>query len=200
MSEQITVENLTIRQLKTLGRNNEVKGFSKLKSADLIAAIRLKVSDEKELQKQVDAMLAPEAEQHAKANAKANGKVKADPLAGKSKTERDKIRLDALMDIAKASGKRMRVEDELRSRRRELNQEVSESKASHKGAMEREVDYEDPESVRSKLEAVTDAWQNWQDSIEHRRLELDPMKENLSKARKRERKAFENSNQLKIRF
>jgi len=195
---QITVENLTIRQLKTLGKAVEVKGFSKMNTASLIEAIRLNVGDEAALQKHVDAMLTTE-EKRNLAN-KANGQP-AEPSKSKlTDEEKEQVRLDTLMAIAKAAGRRMKAEDALRSRRQELNQEVSEAKAGHSGAMERGVDYEDAASVRSKLEDVTDAWQSWQDHLEHRRLELEPLKKRLSETRTEERKAFETSKQLKIRF
>lgn len=201
MPQPITVNDLTIRQLKTLGKATEVKNWSKMAKPDLIKAIQLAVADPKTLQKHVDAMLSTE-EKKAIRNGKPNGKkAKADdPTKGMSSDELEQAQLDAMRDIAKACGSRMKAEDKLRSVRKELNQEVSEAKASHKGAMERSVDYDDPESVRDKLEAVTVAWQEWEDAQEHRRQELAPLKERLSKARTRERKAFEDARQLKLKF
>lgn len=199
---QITVDALTIRQAKALGKTVGVKGFSKLNVKELIEAIKMKEPNATKLQAMVDDMLAG-------AEAKPSRAAKAeqqDPPSkyGDTKTmtkdELEAARLDALRDIARACGRRMRAEDELRSNRETLNQEVSESKANHKGAMERDVDYDNAESVREKLEAVTDAWQTWNDALEHRRQELEPLKEKLSKARAAERKAFEDSRQLKIRW
>lgn len=201
---QVTVNDLTIRQLKTLGKAVEVTNWSKMVKGDLVEAIRLKVADEKTLQAHVDAMLSPEEKRQAKSQS--NGKAKPkkngepDPTAGMSKEQLQEAQLDAMVDIAKASGRRMKAEDELRSRRKELNQEVSEAKTSHKGAMERSVDYDDHESVRDKLVAVTEAWQEWEDAQEHRRQELAPLKEKLSKARTKERTAFKDARQLKLKF
>lgn len=197
MSTTITIEDLTIRQLKALGKGAGIPGFSKLNSTDLISSIRAVVGGEREVQEQVDALLAPEAGVKPKANGKAD---RAADFAALTEEQREEARLVALRGIAKASSARMRAEDELRSRRQELNQEVSEAKASHQGAMEREVDYKAPSSVTAKLDAVTEAWQAWRDAEEHRREELAPLKEKLSAARTREREEFENSKQLKIKF
>lgn len=195
-AEDPTIKDLTIRQLKALGKTTGVPGFSKMVKGDLIEAIRLKVADGPTLQKHVDALLAPEAQA-----SKPNGKPKPkDPTEGMGTEELKQARLDAMLDIAKASGGRMKAEDKLRSVRKELNQDVSESKASFKGAMERSVDYDDPESVSSKLIAVTESYQEWEDQLERRRQELAPLKERLSKCRTRERKAFEDARQLKLKF
>lgn len=201
---QVTVADLTIHQLKTLGKAVEVNNWSKLVKADLAEAIKLKVADPATLQKHIDAMLSTEEKRQAagKSNGKKGKKsdTPVDRTKGLSKEKLEEVRLDAMMDIAKASGARMKAEGKLRSLRKELNQDVSEAKASHKGAMERDVDYDDPESVRDKLEAVTMAWQGWQDELERRRQELDPLKEKLKKCRTRERKAFEDARQLKMKF
>lgn len=187
---QITIADLTIRQAKTLGKAVGVPGFSKMIKGDLVQAIRMKVADEETLQRHVDAMLTTEEKR----------RIQSGEGEKMSSEQAEQARFQALKEIALAAGKRMKAEDALRGRRQELNQEVSEAKTSHKGAMERDVDYADAESVRSKLEDVTFAWQAWQDSLEHRRVELDPLKEALSKARTAERKAFENSKQLRIQF
>ncbi len=203
MPQPITHRDLTIRQLKTLGKAVEVKNWSKMAKPDLIKAIELAVADPKTLQKHVDAMLTTEEKKQLAGKGRPNGKKKKkaeDPTKSMTKKQLEDARLDAMMDIAKASAHRMKTEDKLRSVRKELNQEVSEAKASHKGAMERSVDYDDAESVRDKLEAVTVAWQEWEDAQEHRRQELAPLKERLSKARTRERKAFEDARQLKLKF
>lgn len=192
MSTAITIHDLTIRQLKALGRNASVPGFSKMTSGELITAIQGVLGGEREVQEVVDALLAPEA--------KTNGKGAVVEQAELTEEQREEAKLEALRDIAKASTARMRAEDELRSRRLELNQEVQEAKASHQGAMERDVDYKEPKSVSAKLKAITEAWTTWKDAEEHRREELAPLKEKLSAARTREREAFDNVKQLKIKF
>ncbi len=206
---QITIHDLTIRQAKKLGRELEVRGFSKLDTAGLIEAIKMKEPDAEKLQAYVDKILAPEAAANGHARRKAAPKKEEaeDEEEGKygdpksmSKTQLEDARLEALTDIAKCAGKRNRIEEKLRSTREQLNQMVGEAKANLKGAMERDVDYNDTASVTSKLSALAEAWQIHEDAIEQRRQELEPLKEQLSKAKQAERKAFDDSRQLKLKF
>lgn len=202
---EITVHDLTIRQAKKLGKEVGVKGWSKLNVADLVEAIKMAQPDASKLQKMVDELLAPEAQKngHSKKR-KAEEEDDAPPKYGDasqmSKKQLEEARLEALTDIAKAAGKRNRIEEKLRALRETLNQEVAEAKANLKGAMERSVDYDNADQVREKLAAVAEAWQGHEDALEHRRLELEPLKEQLSKAKTTERRAFEDSRQLKIKF
>lgn len=198
MTEAITAEALTIRQLKTLAKSVGVRGWSKLTKEELLAAAAARAGDEKALQQAVDAMLASESAR-VEGGGQSNGNGHATSEIS-SAEELEAARLDALLTIAKASGKRMLSEDALRSRRKELNQETSEAKASHKGAMEASVDYDKPAEVRAKLISVTEAWTGWQEALEHRRQELVPLKEALSAARKAERLAFAESMQMKLKF
>ncbi len=200
----ITIKDLTIRQAKKLGRELEVRGFSKLNTDDLIEAIKMKEPDAVKLQAMIDRLIAPEAGIDRASKVKdaeelvASGKY-GDPKA-MSKGELEDARLEALQDIAKAAGRRARAEEKLRSVREVLNQEVSEAKANLKGAMERTVDYNKPDEVKEKLEALAEAWQGHEDSLEKRRLELEPLKAALAKARSSERKVFEDTAQLKLKF
>ena len=204
MTTTITVNDLTIRQAKKLGRELEVKGFSKLNTEDLIEAIKMKEPDATKLQSMIDRLIAPEAGVDQSSKVKdaddlvASGKY-GDPKS-MTKTELADARLEALQDIAKAAGRRARAEEKLRSVREVLNQEVSEAKANLKGAMERSVDYNKPDEVKEKLEALAEAWQGHEDALEKRRLELEPLKAALAKARSSERKVFEDTAQLKLKF
>jgi DNA repair ATPase RecN len=177
---KITLDDLTIRQLKKLAETADVYEYAGLNKAELKEAIRGQMQDEDAIQMMVDALTKP-----------ADELEKEEPPVGEH---------EALVRIFSAYGDVERASDTMKARRAELNQEVAEAKASHKGAMERSVDYNDATDVKEKLIAVTEAWQNWEDSQEHRRLELDPLKEELKAARKRLRKAYEETKQLGLKF
>lgn len=206
MTTTIGISDLTIRQAKKVGSELGVKGFSKLNLENLIEAIKMQEPDANALQRCIDKIIAPEAGSngHSKRAVKSAEELVEEGKYGNpkemSKAQLEEARLEALNDIAHAAGRRARAEEKLRAVRETLNQEVSEAKANLKGAMERSVDIKDPDSVRDKLDAIAEAWQGHEDALEHRRQELEPLKEKLSKARAAERKVFEDSAQLKLKF
>jgi hypothetical protein len=193
VQKKITVADLTIRQLKVIGRGCEVSGFSKMDKPTLLACIDATEHTPEAIQAMVDTLLAPEGSKAPKAK-------KAPKANGKSEAASDEAKLDAIRRIAKAGSARMKAEDKLRSVREQLNKDVASAKASHQGVFERSVDYDDKDAVTSKLEDLTMAWQTLEDAKAQRIEELAPLKSKLKAAKKEERAAYEDSKQLRIKF
>lgn len=188
-----TLSRKGIREMKVIAREHGVKGFGSMTLAQLCDAVVTKrIEDLKEVENEVSEEeriaagdLSPEEVERSRVRA----------LSASEDAERESYRR-----IAKAADERERAEGELSKVRRECNEQVKEAKASFIGSMEMAVDYDDHASVRTKLDALTENYQAWDEAQAGRVEAMKPLKDALKEARKELREAVANNRQLGLKF
>lgn len=182
-----------IREMKVVAKQHGVKGFSKMTLAQLCDRVM-----EKRLGDRAEAEEEAAAEERREAgNLTPEERAKASDRGAQARARNER---KAYRAVAEAADARQSAEDELKVVRKDCNQEVKETKAAFIEAYEMGVDYDDPNSVREKLDSMTERWADHDDACGRRIELLKPLRDALRDAKKRLRTAVQDARQLKLEW